>query len=769
MCDARAAERADGASPPPLDPLPLSVTKSQQRGDNGEKLLSKQQRLQDHREQQQQHGPRSSSSSSSTTRLGSKPKSVHECLKCSARSCAVVHSGGTIGYCRDCFLTMIAGKFRKRLGQGRVLASRLGRDIRRVGVAYSGGAASGALLTLLDDGLAGRGAHRQLRIKPVILHVNEMAIAEYAGGGASAAASACHAWYARVRAQAQKTGFPWHETPIESTFAEGTLSSSRVAAAAAAAAAAASAVSTANARGVSGPRARLWAALDATTTLTARTDILMSLRRAALESLARDAGCDMVLLGDCSTLLANRFLSHIALGRGVQVADDTAYHDTGDGMGGGLALNDCSGKGKKGKRHQVSTAATASVDAAAEDSSTSKGGGEGSAASGPDKTTTTSENDVNVFAAADNSITNVSWVRPLMALARQDLVLFCHWRGVDIVAIPGVDTLTPARASIQRLTEEFVSTLSADFPSTVPNVVRTAAKVVSGTVTGGSDVKLAIQGSSGKGSKKVDAAKSASSTVTGTTCTQEGAKSSKEPPIRSSNSSNSSSSSSSSSRKPLHPSFRPRCVLCGGLKETARLESGAGSISGPGPLLDIPAPRHRGAGSCGSGASSCSAAAAGVGCGGAGGGSCDGGVDGVVSAGPTGTGDCGGDQCCSNNNGKGGCASANDASTVIANGGADVVVAAAATATVDADAASTPPTHSKLTTTALTLDVDDSLCHGCRRTLADQKPNAIILPAFVGNQARREVAREQMRADIAEFLLSDSEVEEDVADLIDSR
>ncbi|KAK5604780.1 hypothetical protein CRENBAI_010895 [Crenichthys baileyi] len=48
---------------------------------------------------------------------------------------------------------------------------------------------------------------------------------------------------------------------------------------------------------------------------------------------------------------------------------------------------------------------------------------------------------------------------------------------VPSVVIPSLDTKTPDKASIQRLTESFVTNLQADFPSTVSTIYRTGEKL----------------------------------------------------------------------------------------------------------------------------------------------------------------------------------------------------------------------------------------------------------------------------------------------------
>ncbi|XP_037083217.1 cytoplasmic tRNA 2-thiolation protein 2-A-like [Pollicipes pollicipes] len=80
-------------------------------------------------------------------------------------------------------------------------------------------------------------------------------------------------------------------------------------------------------------------------------------------------------------------------------------------------------------------------------------------------------------ALADERHSGLLLLRPLRELSAKQVALFAHHRGVPFVAGGGLDTLTPADASVDRATEAFVQGLQADFPATVSTVYRTGTKL----------------------------------------------------------------------------------------------------------------------------------------------------------------------------------------------------------------------------------------------------------------------------------------------------
>ncbi|MEQ2234759.1 hypothetical protein ILYODFUR_034689, partial [Ilyodon furcidens] len=133
-------------------------------------------------------------------------------------------------------------------------------------------------------------------------------------------------------------------------------------------------------------------------TLTAKQDLLNTLRQHLLVHTARTRGYSKLMLGDSCTRLAVKLLTSITLGRGAQLAQDTGFSDCRYG--------------------------------------------------------------------------DVVAVRPMREYSAKEIAYYNHMFKVPSVVIPSLDTKTPDKASIQRLTESFVTKLQADFPSTVSTIYR---------------------------------------------------------------------------------------------------------------------------------------------------------------------------------------------------------------------------------------------------------------------------------------------------------
>ncbi|KAK7505766.1 hypothetical protein BaRGS_00003037 [Batillaria attramentaria] len=77
----------------------------------------------------------------------------------------------------------------------------------------------------------------------------------------------------------------------------------------------------------------------------------------------------------------------------------------------------------------------------------------------------------------DKRYGDVMVIRPLRDLNSKEVALYNVLNQVETVFIPALTTKTAAGSSIDRLTETFITGLQADFPSTVPNIVRTSEKL----------------------------------------------------------------------------------------------------------------------------------------------------------------------------------------------------------------------------------------------------------------------------------------------------
>ncbi|KAG5849332.1 hypothetical protein ANANG_G00109090 [Anguilla anguilla] len=68
-------------------------------------------------------------------------------------------------------------------------------------------------------------------------------------------------------------------------------------------------------------------------------------------------------------------------------------------------------------------------------------------------------------------------VRPMRDYSSKEIAFYNKMFGVPSVFVPGLDTKASDKASIQLLTESFVTKLQADFPSTVSTIYRTSEKL----------------------------------------------------------------------------------------------------------------------------------------------------------------------------------------------------------------------------------------------------------------------------------------------------
>ncbi|KAK9727632.1 Cytoplasmic tRNA 2-thiolation protein 2, variant 2 [Basidiobolus ranarum] len=71
----------------------------------------------------------------------------------------------------------------------------------------------------------------------------------------------------------------------------------------------------------------------------------------------------------------------------------------------------------------------------------------------------------------------VGYLRPLRDCLTKELGIYNYLHKLETVFVPTITTGAPIKASIDRLTEEFITSLDRDFPSTVSTVVRTASKL----------------------------------------------------------------------------------------------------------------------------------------------------------------------------------------------------------------------------------------------------------------------------------------------------
>ncbi|XP_049926664.1 cytoplasmic tRNA 2-thiolation protein 2 isoform X1 [Epinephelus moara] len=78
---------------------------------------------------------------------------------------------------------------------------------------------------------------------------------------------------------------------------------------------------------------------------------------------------------------------------------------------------------------------------------------------------------------SDSRYGDIILVRPMRDYSAKEIAYYNRMFNVLSVFIPSLDTKTADKASIQRLTESFVTKLQADFPSTVSTIYRTSEKL----------------------------------------------------------------------------------------------------------------------------------------------------------------------------------------------------------------------------------------------------------------------------------------------------
>nr|XP_040034807.1 cytoplasmic tRNA 2-thiolation protein 2 [Gasterosteus aculeatus aculeatus] len=261
------------------------------------------------------------------------PLSVSKkCVKCKEGTAAVVIRAGD-AFCRVCFKEYFIHKFRAMLGKNRVIFPG-----EKVLLAVSGGASSCSMLRQVQEGLS-QNAHKKLRFSPGIVFIDE-------GGAVGQAVEDRRRAAAELQAVFTATGLPFVTVPLEEVL---DLPSSVLAAASLVASgtgAYKAAVGDFVRSGAAGCRTSLdperrapadvqesrtrslQQLIGSAKTLTAREDLLSTLRQHLLVHTARSEGYSKVMLGDNCTRLAIKLLTSISLGRGAQLAQDTGFSDS---------------------------------------------------------------------------------------------------------------------------------------------------------------------------------------------------------------------------------------------------------------------------------------------------------------------------------------------------------------------------------------------------------------------------------------------------------
>lgn len=336
------------------------------------------------------------------------PSVSKKCVKCKEAPAALVIRAGD-AYCRICFKDFFTHKFKAVLGKNRIIFPG-----EKVLLAVSGGPSSCSMLRQVQEGLSQK-ANKKLRFVPGIAFIDE-------GAAIGQSVEERQRTVAELQAVFEATGFPFFILPLEqvldlpaSVVATNPAPSEQPAGAYKAAVDLFVETDGSNSPTPQEPKKTLLPhvqqshtlmlqqLLGSVKTLTAREELLNTLRQHLLVHAARTEGYRKLMLGDSCTRLAVKLLTSISLGRGAQLAQDTGFSDSRYG--------------------------------------------------------------------------DVILVRPMRDYSAKEVAYYNHLFTVPCVVVPGVDTKTVEKVSIQRLTESFVTKLQTDFPSTVSTIYRTSEKL----------------------------------------------------------------------------------------------------------------------------------------------------------------------------------------------------------------------------------------------------------------------------------------------------
>ena len=318
------------------------------------------------------------------TRLENKPVKENfggcrTCMKC-LRSKAVVVVRLNDPLCKPCFLAYFTHKFRATIGKARVI-----RAGEKVLLAFSGGPSSSAMLHLVCEGLS-PGAPKKLRFEPGIAFIDEGEILK-------PTREERQKYIERIRDIASKTEFPFHLFNLEDIFTiEKSAQDDAICC-----------KKLEKQESGNNSAEKLSNLFDVTLSMTAKEDLLRTLRCQLLLATARKDGYSKVMLADCATRISIRLLSDISQGRGADLPFDTGFSDNRHG--------------------------------------------------------------------------DVTLIRPMREFATKEIALYNFFNSVETVPITTLGTMSHSHASIDRLTEEFVTGLQADFPFTVSTIFRTGDKL----------------------------------------------------------------------------------------------------------------------------------------------------------------------------------------------------------------------------------------------------------------------------------------------------
>ncbi|CAN2389470.1 tRNA wobble position uridine thiolation [Pristimantis euphronides] len=279
-------------------------------------------------------------------------RSGRMCMKCKEEAAVLVIRVGD-AFCKSCFKEYFIHKFRAMLGKNRVVYPG-----EKVLLAYSGGPSSSAMIQQVQEGLS-REAPKKLRFIPGILFIDEGAVCGQSWEQREQIVS-------EIQRVLQATNFPFHIVPLEQVFSlprsvlqsplpgnlhhaenykeavncflgqqrahrEDELSGTADELAQLCVTGSKGNNTLANGSTYSRPPAELTSALmeifNSARTLTAKLELLQSLRSHLMLHMARTCGYSKVMSGESCSRLAVRLLANISLGRGAFLPLDTGFSD----------------------------------------------------------------------------------------------------------------------------------------------------------------------------------------------------------------------------------------------------------------------------------------------------------------------------------------------------------------------------------------------------------------------------------------------------------
>ncbi|KAM9192090.1 cytoplasmic tRNA 2-thiolation protein 2 isoform 2-T2 [Dugong dugon] len=283
-------------------------------------------------------------------------KCMKWCVKCKKGAPVLVIRAGD-AFCRDCFKAYYVHKFRAVLGKNRLIfPGEKGDFSPQVLLAWSGGPSSSSMLWQVLEGLS-RESAKQLRFVPGVVYVDEGAAC---GWNPEDRAETL----AEVQSILHSTGLPWHGVALEEVFGlpQSVLrhfSQEPALGDGAYKEAVDSFIQQQQGLGTEGNRDSpslspgveqlSWASphnpqsparphtaaktealsrlFNSVRTLTAKEELLQTLRTHLILHVARTHGYSKVMTGDSCTRLAIKLLTNLALGRGAFLAWDTGFAD----------------------------------------------------------------------------------------------------------------------------------------------------------------------------------------------------------------------------------------------------------------------------------------------------------------------------------------------------------------------------------------------------------------------------------------------------------